>query len=92
MTVGWTAILLVWPWGKVLTWRGTTNARRLEQFRRSLVLLRGSVAMNEESDRKELQRRLEQAKRMAALLSDPVTDERLRKLVQDLEEQLREPE
>jgi hypothetical protein len=29
---------------------------------------------------------------MAALLSDPVTDERLRKLVQDLEEQLREPE
>jgi hypothetical protein len=48
--------------------------------------------MSEESDRKELQRRLEQAKRMAALLSDPVTDERLRKLVQDLEEKLREPE
>jgi hypothetical protein len=66
--------------------------RRLEQFRRSLVSLRGSGVAMKESDRKELQRRLEQAKRMAPLLSDPVTDERLRKLVQDLEQQLREPE
>jgi hypothetical protein len=48
--------------------------------------------MNEESDRKELQRRLEQAKRMAALPFDPVTDERMQKLVQDLEEQLRKSE
>jgi hypothetical protein len=44
------------------------------------------------SDREELQRRLEQAKRAAALFIDPVTTERLLKLVKDLEEQLREPE
>ena len=48
--------------------------------------------MNEKSDRKELERRLEQAKRAVALLNDPVTTERLLKLVKDLEEQLREPE
>ena len=47
---------------------------------------------NEKSDRKELERRLEQAKRAAALGNDPVTDECLRKLVQELEEQLRESE
>jgi hypothetical protein len=50
------------------------------------------VAMDDKSDRKELERRLAQAKRMAALLNDPVTTERLEKLVKDLEEQLREPE
>ena len=44
------------------------------------------------SDRAELQRRLEQAKRAAASLNDPVTTERLLKLVKDLEEQLREPD
>ena len=41
--------------------------------------------MNEKSDRKELERRLEQAKRAAALLNDPVTTKRLLKLVKDLE-------
>jgi hypothetical protein len=44
------------------------------------------------SDREELQRRLAQAKRMVALLNDPLTTERLLKLVRDLQEQLREPE
>jgi hypothetical protein len=44
--------------------------------------------MWESSDRKELQRRLEQAKRAVALLNDPVTTERLQKLVKQLEEQL----
>jgi hypothetical protein len=48
--------------------------------------------MNEKSDRKELERRLEQAKRAAAWLNDPVTTERLQKLVKDLEEQLGEAE
>jgi hypothetical protein len=48
--------------------------------------------MDEKSDRKELERRLEQAKRAAGLGNDSVTDERLRKLVQELEEQLRESE
>ena len=45
--------------------------------------------MDEKSEREELQRRLGQAKRMAAVPSDPVTMERLQKLVQQLEEQLR---
>jgi hypothetical protein len=66
--------------------------RRLEQFRRSLVLQKGSVAMDDKSDRRELERRLEQAKRMAAFAGDTVTNERLQKLVQDLEEQLRKSE
>ena len=48
--------------------------------------------MNEKSDREELQRRLEQAKRAVALLNDPVTTERLQKLVKDLEERLSEGE
>lgn len=45
--------------------------------------------MVEKSDRKELERRLEQAKRMAAEPTDSVTQNRLQKLVQELEEQLR---
>jgi hypothetical protein len=45
--------------------------------------------MDEKSDCKELERRLEQAKRAAALYNDPVTTERLLRLVKDLEEQLR---
>jgi hypothetical protein len=46
--------------------------------------------MDEKSDREELERRLEQAKRIAALLPiDDVTNQHLQKLVQDLEEQLR---
>jgi hypothetical protein len=48
--------------------------------------------MDEKSDREELQRRLGQAKRMATFRSDPVTIERLQKLVQQLEEQLRKSE
>jgi len=48
--------------------------------------------MNENSDREELQRRLEQAKRAAALLNDPLTTERLQKLIKDLEERLGEGE
>jgi hypothetical protein len=47
--------------------------------------------MNERSDRNELERRLEQAKRAVALLNDPVTT-RLQKLVKDWEEQLGEAE
>lgn len=45
--------------------------------------------MIEKSDREELQRRLEQARRMAREPVDPLTKERLAKLVRDLEEQLR---
>ena len=41
------------------------------------------------SDRKELERRLEQARRMAKEPNDPLTKERLEQLVRDLEEQLR---
>lgn len=45
-----------------------------------------------DSDRLELERRLEQAKRMAAFAGDTVTNERLQKLVQDLEQLLRKSE
>jgi hypothetical protein len=57
---------------------------------RSLVLRKGRA--EDETDREELERRLAQAKRMAAVSTDAVTQERLQKLVKDLEEQLREPE
>jgi len=45
--------------------------------------------MTESSDRKELKKRLEQAKRISDLALDPLTKERLTRLVQELEEQLR---
>ena len=45
--------------------------------------------MTEKSDRKELERRLEQARRVLRSQPDPVTRERIEKLVSDLEEQLR---
>jgi hypothetical protein len=45
--------------------------------------------MAESSDREELKRRLEQARRIADLALDPLTKERLQRLVQELEEQLR---
>ena len=45
--------------------------------------------MAESSDRKELERRLEQARRIAEQAPDPLTTERLQKLVRELEEQLR---
>lgn len=48
--------------------------------------------MDEKSDRKELQRRLQQAKRMITLSPDVVTRERLQKLVEELEEQLQASE
>jgi hypothetical protein len=48
--------------------------------------------MDEKSDRNELQRRLEQAKRMANETDDAVTTQRLQKLVQELKEQLRKSE
>lgn len=53
---------------------------------------KGTVAMDEKSDRKELQRRLQQAKRMITLSPDVVTRERLQKLVEELEEQLQASE
>jgi hypothetical protein len=51
-----------------------------------------NALMAQESDRKELERRLEQARRMAAAVIEPVTKERLARLIGDLEEQLREPQ
>jgi hypothetical protein len=45
--------------------------------------------MTEKRDRQELQRRLEQARRMAREQRfDPLTNERLAQLIHDLEEQL----
>jgi hypothetical protein len=65
---------------------------RLNNFATPSSYQGGNVAMDEKSDREELQRRLGQATRLAAVPSDPVTIERLQKLVQDLEEQLRKSE
>ena len=45
--------------------------------------------MAENGDRKELEKRLEQARRVADLALDPLTKERLRALVLELEKQLR---
>jgi hypothetical protein len=47
--------------------------------------------MSDGNDRTELERRLDQARRMAAAAFDPLTKERLKQLVRDLEEQLRPP-
>ena len=43
----------------------------------------------DDNDRAELERRLEQASRMAAAALDPLTKERLDQLIRDLKEQLR---
>jgi hypothetical protein len=51
--------------------------------------MNGKSTMTENSDRKELERRFEQACRVLQSQPDPVTKERLEKLVSDLEEQLR---
>jgi hypothetical protein len=45
--------------------------------------------MSEKSDRKELERRLEQARRMAREHDEPLTKNRLARLILELEEQLR---
>jgi hypothetical protein len=47
--------------------------------------------VSESRDRNELLRRLEQSRRLAAEPSDPLTRERLKQLVNDLEEDLRLP-
>jgi hypothetical protein len=51
--------------------------------------IRGSILISESKDRKELKQRLAQAKRIADGALDPLTKERLQRLVQELEEQLR---
>ena len=45
--------------------------------------------MNKKIDRKELEQRLEQARRMANEPTDPLTKARLAQLVRDLEDQIR---
>jgi hypothetical protein len=45
--------------------------------------------MTDKSDRKELERRLEQVRRLAKDQDDPLTTERLARLIRDLEDQLR---
>jgi hypothetical protein len=48
-----------------------------------------TAEMPESVDRKELLRRLKQARRLAKVSSDPLVSENLAKLVSDLEAQLR---
>jgi hypothetical protein len=45
--------------------------------------------MPKKSDREELERRLEQASRMAKDQTDPLTQERLASLIREIEEKLR---
>ena len=51
--------------------------------------MNGNSAMTEKSDRKELERRLEQARRIAKSQPDLLTRDRIEKLIRDLEEQLK---
>jgi hypothetical protein len=46
----------------------------------------------ESDDRKELERRLDQVRRLSSVAHDDLTKERLNGLVHDLEEQLKKPE
>jgi hypothetical protein len=49
--------------------------------------------MSEESDdRKELERRLEQVRRLSSIANDAVTRARMSQLIRDLEEQLKKPD
>jgi hypothetical protein len=59
------------------------NSRALPSYKN------GNNAMTEKSDRKELERRLAKARRMAKEPVDPLTKERLAALILDLEDQLR---
>jgi DNA-binding ferritin-like protein len=45
--------------------------------------------MTDKTGRKELEQRLEQARRLAGSANDSLTKERLAQLIRDLEEQLR---
>ena len=49
----------------------------------------GALGMADNSERKELERRLEQARRMASYQTDAVTKESLEKSIRDIEEQLK---
>jgi chromosomal replication initiation ATPase DnaA len=44
--------------------------------------------MSENNDRRELERRLEQVRRLSNLTNDALTKERLEELARDIEEQL----
>jgi chromosomal replication initiation ATPase DnaA len=46
------------------------------------------VLMSENNDRRELERRLEQVRRLSNLTNDALTKERLEELARDIEEQL----
>jgi hypothetical protein len=61
----------------------------MNNSRASPSYINGDTAMAEKSDRKELERRLAQARRMAKEAIDPLTKDRLAALIHDLVEQLR---
>jgi hypothetical protein len=61
----------------------------MNNFYASPSYMNGNSAMTKNSDRKELERRLEQARRIAKSQPDLLTRERIEKLIHDLEEQLR---
>jgi hypothetical protein len=61
----------------------------MNHFGASPSYMNGNSAMAENTDRKELERRLAQARRMVEQSLDALTTERLQKLIRDLEEQLK---
>jgi hypothetical protein len=80
--------------------RATASSSRLEDHFDAAVFLvaEGLVefwtffercAVRDDSDRKELERRLEQARRMSKEGLDLITKERLAQLIRDIEEELR---
>jgi len=48
--------------------------------------------MPEETDRAELERRLEQVRRLSSAANDDLTKQRLEELARDIQEQLDQPE
>jgi hypothetical protein len=48
--------------------------------------------MNQQRDREQLERKLEQCRRLSGAASDPATSRRFAKLIEDLEHSLQEAE
>ena len=61
----------------------------MNHFDASPSYMNGKIAMPEARDRKELERRLEQARRIAKSQPDLLTRNRIEKLIRDLEHQLK---
>lgn len=61
----------------------------IERFHR---LIEECAVMDQQRDREQLERKLEQCRRLSGAASDPTTSMRLAKLIEELEHSLREAE